>query len=85
MWLLAGPRKCNWPIVIFWSVFQNPVTYTLAHMPIAVQLRKSLKCGNTEAVNNSELYMKFWRGKAVCVLVCMRTCVVCFGVMHLIF
>ena len=27
MWLLAGPRKCNWPSVKFWSVFQNPVTF----------------------------------------------------------
>ena len=27
MWLLAGPRKCNWPSVTFRSVFQNPVTY----------------------------------------------------------
>ena len=27
VWLLAGPRKCNWPSVTFWSVFQNPVTF----------------------------------------------------------
>ena len=26
VWLLAGPRKCNWPSVTLWSVFQNPVT-----------------------------------------------------------
>ena len=29
VWLLAGPRKCNWPSVTFQSVFQNPVTYNV--------------------------------------------------------
>ena len=31
VWLLAGPRKCNWPSVTFRSVFQNPVTYLYAY------------------------------------------------------
>ena len=27
VWLLAGSIKCNWPSLILWSVFANPVTY----------------------------------------------------------
>ena len=36
MWLLAGPRKCNWPSVTIRSVFQNPVTNVICCSAIVI-------------------------------------------------